>query len=101
MFLANQITDLPNNIDNLFNLTKLCINDNRIKSLPDAIGKLKKLEELSTYNNPLTTLPECILQLNQLRAFQWSIDFCFEQLSPELQEFIDRFEQENDGFLKT
>ena len=62
----NSITDIPNWIGNLNNLTSLTINNSNLDSLPEWIASLTNLENLSLSDNKLLTLPKWINQLTQL-----------------------------------
>jgi Leucine-rich repeat (LRR) protein len=58
---SNQISHLPENIDNLFNLTDLNLSKNHIDVLPDSIGNLgHNLISIDISNNYLTQLPDSI-----------------------------------------
>jgi hypothetical protein len=56
----NQITSLPSEIGKLVNLKELDVSSNQITSLPPEIGKLVNLEKLWVSTNQLTSLPPAI-----------------------------------------
>lgn len=56
-FISN-ITHLPEEIKNLYNLEELCIQWSCIRSLPDEIISLKNLKKLSLCYNPYLVLTE-------------------------------------------
>ena len=62
----NQLAVLPDTIGQLTNLTHLNVNKNQLAVLPDTIGQLTNLTHLYTYKNQLTTLPDTIGQLTNL-----------------------------------
>jgi internalin A len=80
---AKQITELPEEIGQLTNLTALDLGSNQLKALPESIGQLTNLTFLDLSDNQLTALPESIGQLtnftfldlsdNQLTALPDSI----------------------------
>jgi len=65
-FWGNKLTQLPDGIGNLTNLTKLNFWDNKLTQLPESIGDLTKLRYLDLYSNQLTKLPESIGKLTNL-----------------------------------
>jgi len=62
----NQITEIPEAITQLTNLTELYLNNNQITEIPEAIAQLTNLTELYLYNNQITEIPEAITQLINL-----------------------------------
>jgi Leucine-rich repeat (LRR) protein len=56
----NQLTSLPPEIGKLVNLEGLDVSDNRLTSLPSEIWKLVNLKELWVSHNQLTSLPSAI-----------------------------------------
>jgi Leucine-rich repeat (LRR) protein len=68
----NQITSLPSEIGKLVNLKELDVSSNQITSLPPEIGKLVNLKELSVFNNQLTSLPSDIGKLVNLKELDVS-----------------------------
>ena len=55
--IKNQITNLPESIGNLSNLTLLFLDKNQITNLPESIGKLSNLKMLFVKENPLENPP--------------------------------------------
>jgi len=53
----NQLTNLPESITNLSNLTRLYLRRNQLKNLPESITKLSDLTRLDLSKNPLETPP--------------------------------------------
>ena len=62
----NQLTELPELISQLSNLTSLVLWGNWLTELPESIAKLSNLTLLDLGNNRLTELPESITQLSNL-----------------------------------
>ncbi len=50
----NQLTELPDSISNLINLTELCCSSNQLTELPDSMGNLTNLAMLICSNNKLS-----------------------------------------------
>ena len=63
----NNLTTLPESIDNLIHLKYLYIQHNNLTTLPESIGNLIHLQHLNIKHNNLTTLPESIGNLIHLR----------------------------------
>ncbi|XP_078384326.1 uncharacterized protein LOC144666799 [Oculina patagonica] len=64
----NQLSELPETIGQLVNLTVLDVENNQLSELPETIGQLINLTELWLNNNQLSELPETIGQLINLTA---------------------------------
>ncbi|MBW4464489.1 MAG: leucine-rich repeat domain-containing protein [Pegethrix bostrychoides GSE-TBD4-15B] len=64
--VGNQLTDLPDEIVNLTNLTELDLSSNRITQIPDSISRLSNLTKLYLWGNQLTEIPDSITQLSNL-----------------------------------
>ena len=62
----NNLTQLPESIGHLHNLTSLILGINNLTQLPESIGHLHNLNELDLYKNNLTQLPESIGHLRNL-----------------------------------
>ena len=60
------MTELPDSIKYLKNITYLRLNYNKLTKLPDGITKLKKLREFECMNNKLKKLPSNIGDLSNL-----------------------------------
>ena len=63
----NQLTSLPESIENLTALTGLYLNQNQLTSLPVSIGNLTALTGLYLGNNQLTSLPDSFGNLTALK----------------------------------
>jgi internalin A len=63
---SNQLTVLPESIEQLTNLTSLDLSDNQLTALPESIEQLTNLTSLDLSDNQLTALPESIGQLTNL-----------------------------------
>jgi len=63
---SNQLTELPKEVGNLVNLTRLNLFDNQLIKLPNEIGNLVNLTRIFLYNNQLTELPKEIGNLVNL-----------------------------------
>ncbi|MDF5706441.1 MAG: COR domain-containing protein, partial [Nostoc sp. S4] len=57
---GNQITQIPEAIANLTNLTQLILSSNQITQIPEAIENLPKLKKLDLRGNPLPISPEIL-----------------------------------------
>jgi len=85
---SNELTELPNFICKLTNLTELDISWNKLSVLPSDIGNLKLLTKLSANSNNLTSLPESFCSLNKLE----DVDFSYNKLE-KLPENIGNLSQ--------
>ena len=61
------LSEFPNNLTKLLNLSWLCLGENRIKEIPEEIGNLKNLEKLWLWDNNIDALPNSIGYLNSLK----------------------------------
>ncbi|MEH1819016.1 MAG: leucine-rich repeat domain-containing protein [Nostoc sp.] len=61
-----ELTELPEAIANLTNLTQLILYNNQITQIPEAIAKLTNLTQLSLSGNQITRIPEAIAKLTNL-----------------------------------
>nr|MBW4451109.1 leucine-rich repeat protein [Spirirestis rafaelensis WJT71-NPBG6] len=68
----NKITEIPEAIANLTNLTQLVLYNNQITEIPEAIANLTNLTQLVLYNNQITEIPEAIAKLTNLTQFDLS-----------------------------
>lgn len=66
------LSDIPDAIGKLHNLTYLELSNNQISIIPESIGNLTSLAYLSLYNNPLTTLPDSFANLVNLKVLDLS-----------------------------
>jgi len=64
----NQITELPEGVCSLKNLTQLLLDYNNLNKLPSNISNLTSLERLSVSNNRLTELPQKIIYFKKLKS---------------------------------
>ena len=62
----NKLTCIHKEIGNLTQLTELYLGSNLLTSIPNEIGKLTQLNRLDLYNNKLTSIPKEIGNLTQL-----------------------------------
>src|SRR5262245_49381577 len=67
-----KLTELPDALWQLTQLTELNLSDNQLTTLPESLGQLTELTELDLSNNQLTTLPESLGQLTQLTELDLS-----------------------------
>jgi len=70
--MGKQLTNLPPEIGNLTNLTRLNLTDSDLTELPPEIGKLANLTILNMKKNNLTKLPPEIGKLTNLKNFNLS-----------------------------
>jgi Leucine-rich repeat (LRR) protein/GTPase SAR1 family protein len=63
---VNQITEIPESIVNLTNLTSLDLRWNKITEIPDSIANLTNLTSLNLSVNQITEIPESIANLTNL-----------------------------------
>lgn len=68
----NQLTSIPETIASLTRLTKLYLSRNELTSVPDVITFLTQLEDLDLSRNKLTSIPETISSLTQLEDLDLS-----------------------------
>ncbi len=68
--IGQGLTELPPQLFELTNLSKLFLNDNQLTSLPSQIVQLSKLKTLWLHRNLLTALPPEVVQLTSLRNFR-------------------------------
>jgi internalin A len=63
---SNQITTIPDGLGELKNLTTLVLDSNQITTIPDCVGELKNLTYLGLDSNQITTIPDCVGELKNL-----------------------------------
>ncbi len=80
--MANQITELPENIGELKNLSRLILAINQLSKLPDSFSELENLTTLELWLNKFEELPEAVQKLPKLKNFQAVLDS--EQLNKTL-----------------
>ena len=73
-FSNHRLTEIPNAIFQLQNLTVLHLNDNQLTSLPESISKLTSLTHLHLSSNQLTSLPKSISKLTSLTCLNLSVN---------------------------
>ncbi|MFN6437315.1 MAG: leucine-rich repeat domain-containing protein [Nostoc sp. DedSLP01] len=69
---SNQITEIPEAIAKLTNLTQLHLSDNQITEIPEAIANLTNLTQLHLSSNQITQIPEGIAKLTNLTQLDLS-----------------------------
>jgi Leucine-rich repeat (LRR) protein len=69
---GQQLSELPGNIGNLFNLYEVNISQNNLEYLPDSFCELKSLGDLKIPANNLKKLPECFSGLQNLKSLDLS-----------------------------
>ncbi len=62
-----KLTELPDSLGQLTQLTNLNLSNNQLTTLPDLLGQLTQLTNLNLSDNQLTTLPDSLGQLTQLQ----------------------------------
>lgn len=62
----NELTELPNQIDELLRLTELIVNNNKLATLTPALANLQLLSNLDLSCNALTNIPTEIFKLSRL-----------------------------------
>ncbi|MEG4572029.1 COR domain-containing protein, partial [Microcoleus sp. N3A4] len=62
----NQITEIPEALASLSNLTTLYLSNNQITEIPEALASLSNLTELVLSNNQITEIPEALASLSNL-----------------------------------
>ena len=94
------LKEIPEEIFDLVEITKLDLSDNQLTSLPSAIcdgsangvggiGKLVNLKKLSVSNNRLTSLPSEMGQLINLKQFAFDHN-PLEYIPPEVRELFNQ-----------
>jgi hypothetical protein len=64
----SKITFIPDTFGQLLNLTWLQLGYNQITFIPDALGQLSNLRVLNLSNNRITSIPDALSQLSNLRV---------------------------------
>ena len=85
---GNDLTIIPDEIQNATNLKFLDISKNKISLLPDNSCNLVKLQELSIQANQISELPEKFGNLVELRYLNLS-DNCLRKLPDSIGQFQD------------
>ena len=96
LYLAfNQISKIPNAIANLTNLTGLYLDHNQISEIPSAITELTNLTELYLNNNQISKIPNSISELKKLKIINLSNNQISEIPETIIQlENLERREEE-------
>lgn len=81
----NKLTNIPEYISNLSNLTYLDINHNKITQLPTSLGQMRSLEVLTLRYNQLDTLPKELGQLIGLNSLEITQMKAMESVPDEIQ----------------
>ncbi|MBD1867453.1 leucine-rich repeat domain-containing protein [Cyanobacteria bacterium FACHB-471] len=63
---SNQISEIPESIAQLTNLTGVYLYNNQISEIPESIAQLTNLTGVYLYNNQISEIPESIAQLTNL-----------------------------------
>ncbi len=63
---GKSLTEIPEAIAQLTNLTTLDLSINQISTIPESIAQLSNLTTLDLYNNQISSIPESISQLSNL-----------------------------------
>ncbi|MEB3120454.1 MAG: leucine-rich repeat domain-containing protein [Snowella sp.] len=99
LYLAfNQISKIPNAIANLTNLTGLYLDHNQISEIPSAITKLKNLTELYLNNNQISKIPNAISELKKLEIINLSNNQIRE--IPEAIVQLENLETDEDRMIE-
>ena len=69
-----KLTELPDSLWQLTQLTKLDLSKNQLTALPNSLGQLTQLTELDLSNNQLTVLPDSLGQLTPLQKLSFSVN---------------------------
>jgi internalin A len=67
---SNQLTLIPNGIENLTRLCALELNHNKLTSIPEVTGNMIYLNSLRLNSNELNSLPESIGKLTNLQSLE-------------------------------
>eukprot|EP01105_Mastigella_eilhardi_P024802 TRINITY_DN654_c1_g1_i1.p1 TRINITY_DN654_c1_g1~~TRINITY_DN654_c1_g1_i1.p1 ORF type:complete len:933 (-),score=207.98 TRINITY_DN654_c1_g1_i1:1024-3822(-) len=70
----NELTQLPDDVSSLLDLTMLRLNNNKLSSLPAALCKLTDLKSLIVCHNELTSVPEELHSLTCIQALDLSFN---------------------------
>lgn len=80
---ANRITEIPDQISNFKNLSKLNLENNHVERISNQLASLRKLKRLNLYNNKLKELPDQVASMTGLLELNISAN-PFELLPPEI-----------------
>ncbi|MBP7176401.1 MAG: hypothetical protein KBA53_09380 [Thermoclostridium sp.] len=79
-YYSNQISELPESIGKLKNITELHLDYQELPMLPECIGELESLEVLNLEDNKLKSIPESITRLKNLRVLKLKQNYGLESL---------------------
>jgi internalin A len=69
---GNQISEIPESLSKLTNLTELYLWQNQISGIPESLSKLTNLTELYLWQNQISEIPESLSQLTNLTELNLS-----------------------------
>jgi len=81
---SNQLTTLPDWLGQLTQLTELDLSNNQLTALPDSLGQLTQLTSLDLSSNQLTSLPDSLGQLTQLQTLYIKFNLDLKRLPKSL-----------------
>ena len=84
------LTNIPESIGELKDLTILVLSENELKKIPDSICELEKLEILNLNRNQIKILPRKIGNLNKLR-YLFILNNPLDRLPTSLRKFADLY----------
>ena len=70
----NRLTELPEAVFDISNLTTLSVYANELRSLSPSVGKLKNLQYLNIDRNPISFYPVAILGLPRLETLLFKLN---------------------------
>jgi hypothetical protein len=79
-YYSNQISELPESVCKLKNITELHLDYQELPILPESIGELESLEVLNLEDNKLKSLPESITRLKNLSTLKLKQNYGLELL---------------------
>ncbi|PSN10307.1 serine/threonine protein kinase [filamentous cyanobacterium CCT1] len=88
------LTEIPESLGQLANLTELYLYQNQLTILPEALGQLTNLKGLFLAENKLTVLPDNLSRLTNLRGL-----FLSENQLIELPDNLSRFDNLTELYL--
>lgn len=103
-----EISELPDTIGNLSELSHLILKDNKLKNIPDSISLLKNLETLELGNCQITSLPDSFGNLKMLKKLTIERNFKLNSIPNAIlqlaknnisQKYIDNGVKPNEAFV--